>query len=101
MRVVPTGLWGVWPGIGGGGAGLELGEQSAHPPVVADPGLVVVVLLRAEPAADGFGGDLAGPLPVGAVQAGRVGVAGAVVVAAVGVPAGDRAGQDLAGGGDG
>src|SRR5260370_17241597 len=55
---------------GGGSEGFEPGEQLAQPPVVADPGLVVVVLVGAEPAADGFGGDLAGPLPVGAVQAG-------------------------------
>src|SRR5262249_61476812 len=46
-------------------------------------------------------GDLAGPLPVGAVQAGRVGVAGAVGPAAAGAPLGDRAGQHHAGGGDG
>jgi hypothetical protein len=63
-------------GVEGGGAeGLEPGEQVVQPPVVVDPGLVVAVLLRAEPAADGFRGDLAGPLPVGAVQAGRGGSA--------------------------
>ena len=39
---------------------------------------LVFVLSGAEPAADGSGGDLAGPLPVGAVQPGRVGAAGAV-----------------------
>jgi len=60
-----------------------------------------VVLVGAEPAADGLGGDLAGPLPVGAVQAGRVGVAAAAGPAAAGAPLGDRAGQDHAGGGDG
>jgi len=79
-------LWVVVPGIGGGGAGLALpagvglerggsegfepGEQLAQPPVVVDPGPVVVVLAGAEPAADGLGGDLAGPLPVRAVQPG-------------------------------
>jgi hypothetical protein len=79
----------AWPGPGpafpagvgveGGGAeGLEPGEQVAQPPVVVDPGLVVAVLVGAEPAADGLGGDLAGPLPVRAVQAWRVAVAGAV-----------------------
>jgi hypothetical protein len=52
--------------------------------VVVDPGLVVVVLVVAEPAADGLGGDFAGPLPVGAVQAGRVGMAAAVAAAAAG-----------------
>jgi len=102
----------AWPGPGpafpagvgveGGGAeGFEPGEQLAQPPVVVDPGCVVAVLVGAEPAADGLGGDLAGPLPVGAVQAGRVGVAGAVGAAAAGAPLGDRAGQDHAGGGDG
>jgi hypothetical protein len=40
-------------------------------------------------------------LPVGAVQAGRVGVAAAVAAAAAGAPLGDRAGQDHAGGGNG
>ena len=60
-----------------------------------------MVLAGAEPAADGLRGDLAGPLPVGAVQAGRVGVAGAVAAAAAGAPFGDRAGQHHAGAGDG
>jgi hypothetical protein len=60
---------------GGGAEGLEPGEQVAQAPVVVDPGLVVVVLVGAEPSADGFRGDLAGPLPVGAVQAGRGGSA--------------------------
>ena len=60
-----------------------------------------MVLVGAEPAADGLGGDLAGPLPVGAVQAGRVGVAAAAGVAAAGAPLGDGAGQHQAGGCDG
>src|SRR5215470_6475767 len=51
-------------GVEGGSAeGLEPGEELAQPPVVVDPGLVVAVLVRGEPAADGFRGDLAGPLP--------------------------------------
>ena len=66
---------------GGGAEGFEAGEELADPAVVVDPGFVVAVLVGAEPAADGFGGDLAGPLAVGAVQAGRVGVAGAVAAA--------------------
>jgi hypothetical protein len=58
-------------GVEGGGAeGLKPGEELAEPPVVVDPGGVVAVLVGAEPAADGFRGDFAGPLPVGAVQAG-------------------------------
>ena len=46
------------------------------------------------------GGDLAGPLPVRAVEPGRVGVAAAVGSPAVGAPLGDRAGQHHAGAGD-
>ena len=86
---------------GGGAECFEPGEEFAQAAVVVDPGLVVVVLVGAEPAADGLGGDLAGPLPVGAVQAGRVGVAAAVGPAAAGTPLGDGAGQDHAGAGDG
>ncbi len=86
---------------GGGSEFLEPGEQVAQSPVVVDPDLVVVVLVGAEPAADGTGGDLAGPLPVRAVQAGRVGMASAVAVAAAGGPLGDGAGQHHAGPGDG
>jgi hypothetical protein len=85
----------------GGAEGFELGEQFAEPAVVVDPGGVVAVLLGGEPAADRLGGDLAGPLPVRAVQAGRVGVAGAVAAAAAGAAFGDRAGQHHAGAGDG
>src|SRR6266571_61219 len=69
-------------------------------PLVVDPGLVVVVLFLAEPAADGLGGDFAGPLPVRAVQPGRVGAAAAVSAAAAGSPLGDRAGQHHARAGD-
>src|SRR5439155_10098750 len=86
---------------GGGAEGLKPGEQFVQPPVVVDPGRVVAVLFGAEPAADGLRGDLAGPLPVRAVQAGRVGVAAAVAAAAAGAPLGDRAGQHHAWAGDG
>src|SRR5262245_35448158 len=86
---------------GGGAEGLELVKELAQPPVVVHAGGVVSVLVGAEPAADGLGGDLAGPLPVRTVQAGRVGVAGAVAAAAAGAALGDRAGQHHAGGGDG
>src|SRR5205809_301425 len=78
---------------GCGAEGLKAGEELVQAPVVVDPGLVVAVLVGGEPAADGLRGDLAGPLPVGAVQAGRVGVAAAVAAAAAGAPLGDRAGQ--------
>src|SRR5260370_39742267 len=57
----------------GDAEGFEPGEQFVQPPVVVDPGLVVAVLVVAEPAADGFRGDFAGPLPVGAVPAVRGG----------------------------
>jgi len=100
-----AGGWLAFPagvGVEGGGAeGFEPGEQFVQAAVVADPGLVVAVLVGAEPAADRLGGDLAGPLPVRAVQAGRVGVAAAVRPAAAGAPLGDRAGQHHAGAGDG
>jgi integrase len=86
---------------GGGAEGFEPGEELVQAAVVVDPCLVVAVLVGAEPAADGFGGDLAGPLVVGAVEAGRVGVAGAVAAAAAGAAFADRAGQHHAGGGDG
>src|SRR6266436_5107972 len=85
----------------GGAEGFEPGEQLVQPPVVVDPGRVVVVLVGAEPAADGFRGDFAGPLPVRAVQPGRVGVAAAVAAPAAGSPLGDRAGQHHARAGDG
>jgi hypothetical protein len=93
-----------WAGVGleGGDAyGFELGEQLFESPVVVDPALVVGGLVGAEPPAGGFGGDFAGPLPVGAVTLGRVGVAAAVGPPAAGVAFGDRAGQDHAGAGDG
>ena len=48
----------------GGAEGFEAGEQFVQAVVVVDPGLVVAVLLGAEPAADSFRGDLA---PRGAV----------------------------------
>jgi len=54
---------------GGGSEGFELGEQFVEPAVVADPGLVVVVLVGAEPAADCFRSDLAGPFAIGVVYA--------------------------------
>jgi hypothetical protein len=63
---VPTGV-----GFEGGDAeGLEPGEEFAQAAVVVDAGLVVAVLVGAEPAADGLGGDLAGPLPVRAEEPG-------------------------------
>src|SRR5260370_4816342 len=73
---------------GGGAEGFEPGEECVEPPVVVDPGLVVVLLVVAEPAADRFRGDLAGPLPVGAVQPGRGRRAAAGAAGAAGTPPG-------------
>jgi hypothetical protein len=79
---------------------FEAGEEFAYAAVVVDPVLVLGGLFFAEVAADGFVGDFAGPLPVGAVGAGWVGLAGAAGVSAAGVAFGDRAGEHLAGAGD-
>ncbi len=84
------------PGVGvgdGQGQGFELGDQGAEPAVVVEPLLVVVELLVGDEAGDGLAGHLAGPLPVGAVQDGRVGVAAAAGLAAADVPVGEGAGQ--------
>jgi hypothetical protein len=72
---------------------LEWGEEFADAAVVVDPALSVLGLVVGEVATGGFVGDLAGPVPVGAVQAWRVVVAGAARFAAAGVSLGDRAGQ--------
>ena len=74
---------------------FESGEEFADAAVVLDPALRVVGLVFVEIFADGLVGDLAGPVPVGAVQAWGVVVAGAAGFAAAGVSFGDRAGQDL------
>ena len=74
---------------------LESGEELADAAVVLDPALGVVGLVLGEVFADGFVGELAGPVPVGAVQAWGVVVTGAVRFAAAGVSFGDRAGQDV------
>src|SRR5664279_567756 len=64
--------------------------------VVVDPLLVELGLGRGEPSVDGLGVDLRGPLPVGAVQLGRVGVAAAARLAAAVVSLGQAAGGDVA-----
>jgi hypothetical protein len=110
LRGFSTALAGVITGLARGshtGAGLvaalfgleafgpdrfEAGDELAQATVVVDPALVFGGLFFAEVAADGFVGDFAGPLPVGAVWAGRVGLAGAAGVSAAGTPLGDRAG---------
>src|ERR1039457_6701357 len=81
-------------GVGDGqGEGFELGDQSAEPAVVAGPLPVVVGLAVGDEPGDGLAGHLAGPLPVGAVQDGRVGVAAAAGPAAADVPLDEGAGQ--------
>ena len=67
--------------------GFQLGDQGAEPPVVVEPGLVVGELVVGRMRVTVFAGDLAGPLVVGAVQPGRVGVAAAAGVAAAGASA--------------
>jgi len=84
----------------GQGEGFQLGYEGAELAVVVEPLPVVVELLGRYEAGDGLAGDLAGPLPVGAVQDGRVGVAGAAGLAAADVPLDEGAGQGEAGGGE-
>src|SRR5260221_8968923 len=76
---------GWWPGPPGQGQGFELGDQGAEPTVVAEPLPVVVELVVGDEPGDGLAAGLAGPLPVGAVQDGRVGVAAAAGLAAADV----------------
>src|SRR5215467_3518025 len=108
-RAAATVLCGGLPGIGGGGCGLafprrvsvgdgqgevfEFGDQGAEPAVVVEPLPVVAELLVGHEPGDGLAPGLAGPLPVGAVQGGRVGVAAAVRPAAADVPLDEGAGQ--------
>ncbi len=87
--------------VGDGQAeGFELGDEGAEPPLVVEPLLVVGELVIGEQPGDGLAGDLAGPLVVGAVQHGRVGVAVAVGPAAPGEPLGEGTGQDEADAGE-
>lgn len=64
---------------------FEACEEFADAAVVLDPGVVALDLVGGEASGDGFAGDFAGPLPVGAVGAGWVGLARAAGFAAVGV----------------
>jgi hypothetical protein len=54
---------------------FEFGDEFAQPAVVVEPGLVVGELVVGQDAGGGFPVFLAGPLVVGAVQAGRGGSA--------------------------
>ena len=80
--------------------GFEAGEEFADAAVVLDPVLGFGGLVLAEVFADGFVFDFAGPVPVGAVAAGWVGLAGAAGSSAAGVALGDGAGEDVGGAGD-
>src|SRR5260370_37154687 len=80
--------------------GLEVGDERAQAAVVVEPGLVVGELVVGQDAGGGLAVFLAGPLVVGAVQPGRVGVAAAVRVAAAGHPVGQGAGQGEADAGE-
>jgi hypothetical protein len=54
--------------------GFEFGDEVAEAALVVEPGLVVGELVVGQDPGDGFAGDFAGPLVVGAVQlAGRRG----------------------------
>lgn len=79
---------------------FEAGEEFADAAVVVDPVLVLVGLVLAEVFADGFVFDFAGPVPVGAVAARWVGLAGAAGSSAAGVALCDGAGEDVRGAGD-
>src|SRR5690349_15159509 len=92
---VPAGV-----GFGDGEAEcLELGDELAQAAVVVEPGAVVGELIIRQDPGGGPAVLLAGPLVVGAVQPGRVGVAAAVRPAAAGHPVGEGAGQGKAQGG--
>src|SRR5689334_9154885 len=93
---VPAGV-----GLGDGEAeGFEFGDELAQAAVVVEPGAVVGELLIGQDAGGGLAVFLAGPLVVGAVQPGRVGVAAAVGPAAAGHPVGEGAGQREGGAGE-
>jgi hypothetical protein len=55
--------------------GFQLGDQFAEAALVVEPGLVVRELVVGQDPGDGLAVYLAGPLVVGAVQAGRGGSA--------------------------
>src|SRR5260370_20284602 len=70
-----------------------MSDEGLEPAVVVDPLAVVVELVVGQDPGDGLAAGLAGPLVVGAVQDGRVGVAAAGGGAAADVPLGEGAGQ--------
>src|ERR1700758_2619874 len=101
-RAEPTPAWAlaVPAGVAVGdflAEGFQLGDEVAEAALVVEPGLVVGELVVGQDPGEGLAVYLAGPLVVGAVQLGRVGVAAAAGVAAAGHPLGEGAGQDEAG----
>src|SRR5215467_3264585 len=56
---------------------LHLGDDAGEAATIGDPLLAEAGLRLGEPAGDGLAGVVAGPLPVGTVRLGRVGVAAA------------------------
>jgi len=72
---------------------LDAGEGAADVAGGVEPGLVAGGLVGGEVDGDGLAVALAGPLPVGAVRAGRVGVAPASRLAAAGAAFDEGAGQ--------
>ena len=62
---------------------FELSGELAQPAGVVEPRLVAVALFGAEQVCDGLVADLAGPLDVGAVEDGSVGLAPTPVTEAV------------------
>lgn len=78
------------------GEGFQFGGQFPEPAAAGEPGCVGVVLGLGEGPGDGLAPDGAGPLDVGAVQGGRVGLAGAAGLAAAGAADGNAAGQGMA-----
>jgi hypothetical protein len=76
--------WLVPGALVGDGEGdvFELGHQFAEAAVVVQPLAVVIDLVVGDEPGDGLAGLLAGPLPVGAVQDGRIGAAAAAGLAA-------------------
>jgi hypothetical protein len=78
--------------LGGFGCDLtHLLDEASELAVVGDPFLIELGLGLGEAAGDGFAIDLRGPLVVGAVGLGRVGVALAAGGGAAGVAAGEAA----------
>ena len=70
---------------------LHLGDDVGQAAAVGDPFLVERGLGFVQAPSDGSAGVIAGPLPVGAVRLGRIGVAAAAGGSAVGVAADDAA----------